>query len=328
MMVFVTGFLCALVLTGMLIPVLRRAQFLDVPNHRSSHAVPTPRGGGLAVLAAVLIASAVEASRGQGVPLVPLGAAGVLAGVGLLDDLRSLSGLVRLALQGLCALAVVIWIFVNYSFPGTTTSAFVVVATATVVLVGYVNAFNFMDGVNGISSLNAVVAGVWWGVLGEHFELAELQTVGSAIAGAALGFLPWNAPRAKVFLGDVGSYGLGLIIATLSVWGWAAGVPALMAAAPLLVYLVDTGWVLVKRAIGRRPLMDAHREHVYQRLVDYRAWSHLSAAMFTAVLSALVCLAAWELRDTGSLAILAVAGVAFSYLLVPRGGPRSEVRDA
>ncbi|MGN0064107.1 MAG: glycosyltransferase family 4 protein [Nocardioides sp.] len=308
MLPFVVSLVTCLVLTGLLVPVLRRAQFMDVPNHRSSHSRPVPRGGGLAVVLTLVVALLVFGREGDAWPVV-LGAMLVMAGVGLADDLWSLGSGVRLALQIAAGVALAAWAV--HSGVSLWWAPVLVVGVA-----GYINAFNFMDGVNGISGLTAGVVGAWWWVVGAREELGLVTVLGAALLGASLGFLPWNAPRARVFLGDVGSYGIGLVVVALSVVAWVGGVGPLAAAAPLVVYCADTGWVLVKRARGGRSLTEAHREHVYQRLTDH-GWPHLASAAFCALAVAAVC-AASLLSDGSQLLAVAAGLVAVAvYLVAP-----------
>ena len=316
MVPFLASFVVCLTLTGLLIPALRRAQFMDVPNHRSSHTAPVPRGGGVAV---VLTLNAVVLGFGrQGDAwMMVLVAMLVMAGVGLADDLWSLGSTVRLLLQlaaGVALAAWAVWAGVSLWWA----------PVLVVVVAGYINAFNFMDGVNGISGLTIAVVGGWWWLVGTASDLTFVPVVGAALLGASLGFLPWNAPKAKVFLGDVGSYGIGLVVVALSVVAWVGGVDVWMAVAPLTVYCVDTGWVLLKRWRGGRSLTEAHREHVYQRLTD-GGWPHLASAAFCAATGAAVC-AASMLADSQPLLALAVAGLALTvYLGAPSVLARKEV---
>jgi UDP-N-acetylmuramyl pentapeptide phosphotransferase/UDP-N-acetylglucosamine-1-phosphate transferase len=173
-----------------------------------------------------------------------------------------------------------------------------------------------MDGINGITALNAAVAGGWYAWLGNHYALPGLATLGLAVVGSSLGFLPWNAPEARIFLGDVGSYALGLLLGGMAVVAWSSGVPLLLCIAPFTFYLVDTAWVLVKRATGHRPLTEAHREHVYQRLVD-GGWTHLAAAGLTAVGAGASCVvsAIWDERPLA--ALLLTAALVLAYLVTP-----------
>jgi len=252
--------------------------------------------------------------RGAAV-LWPMVLAGVaLAGLGLIDDLRPLGCRVRLLVQAMAAVAVAWWAMVTLGGSGLPAAGFMVVAA--VGLVGYVNAFNFMDGIDGISALNAVVAGGWYAWLGHHHALPGLVSLGLAVVGCSLGFLPWNAPAARIFLGDVGSYAVGMLLGGMALVAWSSGVPGMLCIAPLTLYLADTAWVLLKRAVGHRPLTEAHREHVYQRLVD-GGWTHLASAGLTAGGAAGTCVVAAVEVDRPLTLGLLVAVVVLAYLAAP-----------
>lgn len=298
--------------TGAVIVLLRRRQLLDVPNQRSSHAVPTPRGGGLAVMLAVVVGLSVGDEPGAWRVLLP---ALLLAGVGFADDLRSLSSRMRLAAQVVLGLLLSLWVALDVGTAGLAVGLFV--AVCVVGIAGFVNAFNFMDGVNGISALNAAVGGAWFVWLGHQHDSRTLVLLGATLAGAALGFLPWNA-SSRVFLGDVGSYGIGALLAGAAVLAFAEGVPAALCVAPLLVYLTDTGWVIVRRARAGEPITEAHREHIYQRLVQ-KGWPHLAAAAWSAVVSVAVAVAIASLYTHHSvLALVIVITLLVTYLVTPR----------
>ena len=305
----------SLAMTGLLVPVLRRLGLHDVPNDRSLHAKRIPRGGGIAVVLAALLAALGAEKTDAGELGVVLGAALVLGTVGLVDDVRSLPPIVRLAAQGIVALAASLAVARLAGDVGPWAPAFVVVATAATV--AYVNAFNFMDGVNGISALNAAVCGAWFAWLGHDYDITALLLVGAALAGAALGFLPWNV-SSRIFLGDAGSYGVGALIATTCALGWGAGAPGPLVVAPTLIYFADTGWVILKRAWAGQPLTQAHRGHVYQRLVLW-GWPHWAAAGWSAALAGVICVVAAVLHGGQPMvAFLLAALVVLAYLATPR----------
>jgi UDP-N-acetylmuramyl pentapeptide phosphotransferase/UDP-N-acetylglucosamine-1-phosphate transferase len=302
----------SLALTGLSVPLLRRAQFMDVPNQRSSHVLVTPRGGGVAVMLAVVV-GVLGGQRAAAWPLVLL--AVLLAVVGLMDDARTLSSRVRLGAQVLLGTALSLWVASYAGTAGLAAAVFGVVCLFGVV--SYVNAFNFMDGINGISALNATLTGAWFAWLGWDQDLPVVALVGGCMAGAALGFLPWNAPRARVFLGDVGSYGIGAVVAGLAAVSWGAGAPALTVVAPLLVYLADTGWVILRRARAGAPLMEAHREHVYQRLLA-QGWGHVASACVNAGAGVLICLLVVVLAPAHPAAVVVLAAAVLAlYLSLP-----------
>jgi UDP-GlcNAc:undecaprenyl-phosphate/decaprenyl-phosphate GlcNAc-1-phosphate transferase len=310
--VLVVAFVLAAAGTGLTIPLLRRARVVDVPNARSSHADVVPRGGGVAVLVGIAGAVAVATPRPAAEALVLVGSALFAGLLGLVDDVRSLPVPVRLAVQAVLALAVAGWVTAQHvSRPGIVAVGAV---AGAVWLVGYVNAFNFMDGINGISGLSAVVAGGWYAWLGQDHHEPVVTVLGLALAGAAAGFLPWNVPRARVFLGDVGSYGIGMVIACTSLVAVLDGIPLWMAAAPLAIYLTDTAWALAKRLVRGDSWRDAHREHVYQRLVD-TGWSHTAGAVLVAT-AALVLAVTSAALPIGWFVMCAL-GVVGGYLGLP-----------
>ncbi len=304
------GLVVTLVATKPLVVLLRHKQVLDVPNARSSHADVTPRGGGIAVmlgLSAGLVAGGASTEL-WGVFL------GVVAAamVGFVDDVRGVSAVMRLALQALLAAALGWWLLC-----GTDVSPWAMAALFTlcvVWLIGYVNAFNFMDGINGISAVSAAAGGVWYLCLGLSSHLEALAVGGAALAGAALGFLPWNAPRAQVFLGDVGSYGLGMALGSLAVVAAVAGNAPLAVTAPLLVYLADTSWTLLLRVRRGESWRDAHRDHVYQRLCDL-GWSHVAVAGLVLAVTVVVCVVVWWTPPF--IAAVVCVGVLVGYLATP-----------
>lgn len=281
---FLVALLTTLVLLKPVIDLLRRRSVVDVPNARSSHAVVTPRGGGLGVMAGVVAAVLVSQPPSR---LLLLTALAVLAAaLGLRDDLVTLPALPRLVLQALLASAGVLVILCEN--PVRSVGVAMAGGFGFVWLVGYVNAFNFMDGINGISAITGAATGGWLWLLA-HGEGDALLAVGSAaLTGACLGFLPWNAPRAKVFLGDVGSYGLGFLLASLGLWAVVVGTDPLQTAAPFLVYVADTAVTLISRVVRGETWHEAHREHRYQQLCA-AGLSHAQAAAVVLVFTILAC---------------------------------------
>jgi UDP-GlcNAc:undecaprenyl-phosphate/decaprenyl-phosphate GlcNAc-1-phosphate transferase len=255
--------ICAVMVTAaepVLIPLLRRAA-VDVPNARSSHSVPTPRGGG-APVAAGLVAAALLIHGTTAVMFAVAVAA--FAIIGLADDLSGLPAGRRLGMQGLVSLGVAGVLVGRAGLPPAVMAASAVMLA--VWLTGFVNAFNFMDGVNGISAAHALVGGAYYAWLGWVRPDTFGTVAGAAVAAGALAFLPWNAVRARVFLGDVGSYGLGVALALLAAQAIMRHIPPEAALAPLVLYLADTGWTLHPgpRADPRSP-PDAHLPEAVRR---------------------------------------------------------------
>jgi len=227
---------------------------LDLPGHRSLHDRPTPHGGGLGIIAAALVA-------GGWLGVAPVWLAGVLilATISLVDDWRHLPSWLRLFFHLGVAAAVV---FLHE--PG-----FVPGGLAAVVLIAWaINAYNFMDGADGLAgSMTASGFGAY-SVAFANAGFPELAGWSLAVAGAACGFLVFNWHPARIFMGDVGSIPLGFLAGGLgwygvSVGAWAAWFPALVFAP----FLLDASVTLMRRAVAGRRIWEAHREHYYQRMV-------------------------------------------------------------
>lgn len=310
-----------LLLQPVVLRLLTEALVLDTPSDRSAHTVAVPRGGGLAVVAAAAAGLLLHLLLDQPAALL-LAPLLLFALIGLMEDLHGVSVAGRLVLQ-LGAGGAAALLLLPAGLPATAataTMAVLVVATA-VWLTGYVNAFNFMDGVNGISVVHTALAGIVYLVVGVQHGVPVLAAAGPVAAAAAVTFLPWNAGRARIFLGDVGSYGLGGLLGALAAYALLAGVPPEAALAPLALYLADTGWTLVRRCYRGEQWHRAHRTHTYQRLADL-GWSHQRVTAVTALLSAAVCGCALTAAQSAPLSRLAFGTAAVAilagYLVSPR----------
>lgn len=306
-------FAISAVVTALLSPLVRallvKSGTLDIPNERSSHTIPVPRGGGIACAGGIATGFLVAHIRGEQVPWLGLVAVLALATVGLIDDRRGLPAQLRLGAQ------LAVGAGLGFAVAGTTG-----VALGALVVPIVVNAVNFMDGINAITGLHIVVWGVVTAVAGALHGSSLLSLLGAVAAGSGFGFLPWNAPQARLFLGDVGSYLFGAFMSLGIVAASSEGIYAITAAAPLALYLADTGTALVRRAIRHESLTTAHREHVYQRLVDDVGMSHMGVAVLTSGMSALVA-AAW-LSESAMIGLIATLIIAAAYLTSPAWAAR------
>lgn len=316
------SFLLTLGLTPVVIAGLRRFRVLDVPTDRSSHTTTVPRGGGIAVaagaLAGLLAPRALGSVDAQSLTTL-LVLVAIMAAAGLLDDYRSLSVLPRLGAQLVGAVLCLPYLLNNTS--GALGWRLVLAVVAVAWMMGFVNAFNFMDGINGISAVTAALAGATYVVIGQTVDSRLITVGGAVVAAAALGFLPWNFPHARVFLGDVGSYFLGAWLAFLALIGYVSGVSPEAALAPFVLYLADTGVTLVRRVARRERWYEAHRQHVYQRLCDH-GWSQVRVTLLVGACT-LACSALGLVSLTGNagariMAAGALAVVVGAYLALPR----------
>ena len=313
------AFAVSAVLGPLVLLALRRGQVLDTPTQRSSHDVPTPRGGGLAPAvastAAILVVPAVDGSARTAVLVAALS----FGLIGLAEDVRGVPPLPRLGWQLVAAALALLWLLDGLT--GHLAWQVVFGAGCLLWLVAFVNAFNFMDGINGISAAQTLVAGLAWFAVGEAEDVPALAAGGALIAAATLAFVPLNFPRAQLFLGDVGSYFIGAWLAALAVVGMRAGLAPEAVLAPLSLYLADTGTVIVRRVRAAEPWYLPHRSHTYQRLTAL-GWSHTrTTAVIALIMAACSALGAVALADSLVLrftADLALAAVLVAYLTSPR----------
>lgn len=234
-----------------------RQSLIDQPGERRSHAVATPRGGGIAIVIAALVAAcALALHRPIDAPLLAAFAVGLVlvAGIGWLDDHRPLSPWWRLLVHAAAAALLALAVGDVYHSPWLGVCAFIAAMALT-------NVWNFMDGINGLAATQAAmvaaglaaIAGGSWGLLGV------------AVAVACVGFLPFNFPRARIFLGDVGSGAIGFCLAALVVVAGARlGTRSWLVLLPLSVFLVDASLTLLRRLLRGERWWTPHTQHAYQ----------------------------------------------------------------
>ncbi len=308
--------------TRTVLNALRRRAVLDHPTDRSSHSAPTPRGGGIAIMATLLLIWGVVAvaasARPTGIAIVLFAAVG-LSALSFIDDLRGLPVITRLAAQvvavaiGLTALPADMPVFQGLFQPTMD-----LLLTALLWL-WFVNLFNFMDGIDGISGVEGAAVGIGVMLVALVGGIApEWALYGVALAGAVLGFLRWNWPPAQVFMGDVGSVGIGFLggwlLLSLAAYGqWVA---ALILP---LYYLADATITLFRRLLRGERVWRAHRSHYYQRAAETLG-SHGAVSLGIAATNvSLVCLAVSAAAAPGSrataltLAIAVTAGLLWYF---------------
>ncbi|MFO7839747.1 MAG: glycosyltransferase family 4 protein [Desulfosalsimonadaceae bacterium] len=265
--------LASLLLTGILRRYALDQRLMDIPNARSSHIVPTPRGGGAAIVVTFLL-GLIALKLAGGLPAFLFwGLFGSGAWVGLIgwgDDRRDIPAGLRLPGHFAGAIWALIWlgglpqlpvfgVDVNLGMTGH--------ILAVVYLVWLLNLYNFMDGINGMAGIEAITVcagGVVLYVLSRS-QADDMWTVAVLLAAATAGFLFWNFPKARIFMGDAGSGFLGLVLGVLSIKaGWAA--PELFWGWIILLgaFIVDATVTLLCRALQGEKVYEAHRSHAYQ----------------------------------------------------------------
>ncbi|HEV2187685.1 MAG TPA: glycosyltransferase family 4 protein [Stellaceae bacterium] len=305
--------------TRLLIATLRRRQMLDVPNERSLHTMPVPRGGGIAVIGTIVAAWAGLSVVGlpARADLLASAAATGLAIVSWIDDRNGLSPVPRLAAQ-FVAVAVTLVMLPGALFQGWLPPALDAVATA-LLWVWFINLYNFMDGVDGIAGSEAVAIGLGLMLVassGRAFDL-DIAFPAAAIVLAALGFLVWNWAPARIILGDVGSIPLGFLLGFLlrelalrGMWKAALILP--------LYFLADATLTLLRRLARGERVWRPHREHFYQRAVQ-RGLRHDAVVLRVIAADIVLIGCAWAAENISGFAGFAVAILTVALLLVALG---------
>ena len=311
-------FAASYLLTGALRGWLSAHAILDRPVARSSHRVPVPRGGGLAVMPALaagwLMLAWQQAPRGI---LIVIAAAAALALLSWRDDRRGLPVPIRLGAHALAVAAGLSVLPAAPVFQGALPLALDHLAAGALWL-WFVELYNFMDGIDGIAGVETVTLGIGLAlVLALAGSDDGAGALALAAAAAALGFLRWNWHPAQIFLGDVGSVPLGFLLGWLLLLAAARGLWAPALILPLY-YLADATLTLARRVVRRAPFWQAHREHFYQRALG-RDGDHAAVARMVLLAdAALVALALVAIAHPLPALILAVAAVALLLCLLDR----------
>lgn len=266
----------------------------DHPNERSLHSVPTPRIGGIGILAGTL---ALAILQPVGALAAILGCAFLLWCVGLVDDLRSLPVRVRLSAHGLAAFAAMWAVSGPPGDPASALPWFV----AVVAITWGANLFNFMDGADGLAGGMSALGFAFYAVAAASAQESMLASTALVLASASAGFLLHNFPPARAFLGDSGSIPLGFLAGALGAYGVACG--AWPWVFPVLVFspfIVDATVTLLHRIVRGEAFLRAHRTHYYQRLV-LAGWSHRRLAVCAYGLMLAAGASALVLRSEGPL---------------------------
>lgn len=277
----IISFLLSLGITFLYIKIAKKKKIMDIPNARSSHAVPIPRGGGI-VFVAIWYLSLVYLFFTENINsslFYALMSGIVIVIVGFIDDIYSLSPKVRLLSQfftaGLALYFLVGFQKLDMGFY-TFTNEYLLTTFALLFIVWMINLFNFLDGIDGYVATESILILVF-------FSAAASITISLYLAIPIVGFLIWNWQKAKVFMGDVGSTLIGFTVAVFAIYFQNTGVFSFIIAliATTLLWF-DATYTVIRRKLNHEKLSEAHRKHLYQRLVR-SGYSHQKVVLFLPV---------------------------------------------
>lgn len=324
--IFLIALISAAVLTGLLRRYTLATRLIDIPNARSSHNSPTPRGGGLSIVIVFLLGLPVLSGMGVLAPETMwaiFGAGAWVALVGFLDDHGHIPASWRLLVHFFGATWGLYWLGglppLMFSFPGsdlgvhTIDPGWLVQILAMFYLVWLLNLYNFMDGIDGLASIEAITVCLG----GTLLYVSEPYAIGHWAAPVLLamtvaGFLFWNFPPARIFMGDAGSGFLGIVLGLFSIqaawidpqffWCWLI---------LLGVFIVDASWTLFRRFLRGEKIYEAHRSHAYQYASRYYG-SHRTVSLVVGAINVcwLTPLALW----VGIAGLNALLGLVLAYL--------------
>jgi UDP-N-acetylmuramyl pentapeptide phosphotransferase/UDP-N-acetylglucosamine-1-phosphate transferase len=292
---------------------------LDQPGGRRVHTQATPRGGGVGIALVMIVVFSGLALLGGSASGLWAGAAGataVLAAMGLVDDLSPLGAVAKFCAQLLAVIALMAPLGTDWS-----RGMVWLVPVAMLAVILWINVWNFMDGSHGLVAVQALLlALVLWLLPG---QLPEIRVAALALAGACLGFLPFNLPDARVFLGDVGSHALAAAVIALMLLSVRYRTLSLPEVAMLSSVLwVDALVTLCRRTLAGKKLWRAHREHLYQFAVrrGFAPWRVCAAYAFVTALVAIGVIAShdWPAADQARLALVWITALVVGHGLVRR----------
>jgi len=290
----VVSFIFSIVVTGLLQKYALKHSLIDIPNERSSHSMPTPRGGGLSIVIPVLLCIVMLLFLEQldrNITLALGTGCFFVASVGWIDDHQHIPANWRALFYGIAAVLAVYFLnesddfqLVFHQLPFVIVSSFMIV----IWIVWMINLYNFMDGTDALAAIQSICTSLIVGVLFWLQGQYGLATVCFVIAASSCGFLFWNWPPAKIFMGDAGSCSLGFCFGVLAVIGEIQGsLPFTVFFILLSIFICDTTLTLLMRVFANKKWYQAHKSHAYQRLVQL-GMSHKKLALYLLLINVMI----------------------------------------
>ncbi|MDD4856734.1 MAG: hypothetical protein PHD74_01365 [Candidatus Krumholzibacteria bacterium] len=294
---FLEALCISYILTGVILRFSLKRRLLDIPNDRSSHSIPKPRLGGIAitvsfyVTCATLLLAGFRPFANASILAGALGGGAIIALAGLIDDLRGLDARIKLAVQlGAAGVAVASGVVLRefgIPFIGSIDLGPLAVPATILWIVAIVNFYNFIDGIDGLAAGLGLIASAFLYFISGMTQAVSLQGLYAALAGISFGFLRFNFPPARIFMGDMGSTFIGYTFAILSVIAQGSGVSAFITILLLAGAIGDAALTLVRRALKKEKLFSPHRTHYYQRLTSL-GLSHKQVTLLEYLIAALL----------------------------------------
>lgn len=291
------GFLASTVFTLIVYRIAPSIRLIDMPNDRSSHAMPTPRGGGVGIWVIAVVAVGIMTKS-----IVFTFLVGFVGGVGILEDIFHLPVKIRLLLYLILSSVAVLMFF---DFPAPYIISAILFLFWTIFIAGTLNIYNFMDGIDGIAGITGIVG---FGLMGctsqVIFNETQVALISILLAAACLGFLIFNFPKAKIFMGDVGSVLLGFMFAVMVLILSKTFLDFVCLSSFLFMFYADEAITCCLRLKSKENLLRAHRGHFYQILSNDRGIPHWKVSVLYGVCQLIVGFGVLRLRPFGLSAVL------------------------
>jgi len=302
-MLIVVSFLLSMCLTRIFISPSSPLRVMDHPNERSLHSIPRPRAGGVAILVAFFVGMGILALLldNEVNPFILLSAL-IIAVISFLDDCYSLGAGLRFFIHVCVSVLLVMSGFelVILELPGLSWQwpSFIALIVSSFFIVWLINLYNFMDGMDGFAAGMAIIGFSCFALLAWQAQHYSFMYANLIIVGAVAGFLLFNFPPAKIFMGDTGSSTLGFLMAAYSLWASVEGIfPIWLALLVFSPFIVDASVTLARRLLNGERVWEAHRGHFYQRLVRL-GWGHKKTVLYAYLLMSLCGSSAWFAMQT------------------------------